>query len=301
MSSRAKKRHSIARMFSVYLILALLLISGVAFLGSYAVSFNKSRAELQAKVDDEFRDLEEILKRPMWNFNDREVQIIGSLYLKHEYVDALTIKNNDGDIIFSGGGAIKPSLFSHESVIQYRGLAVGYLNYSVSGDFLDEIRSSYIWSYFLNIVSVMLATFFIVGVFLRSVLKKSFRNFINCVDEFSRGDENAFDKEVSYLEFEPLVAALSKMAHERSQADVLRLEAVELQEKIVTASPFGIAVYDSAGQCITTNESFATIIGAKNKYCNKIITKLNHGRKVVYMPMPSRQWKCKLRSILKRK
>ena len=265
MNSRAQKRYSISRVFSVYLIMALLLISGITFLGSYAFSFNKSRAELQTKVDDEFRDLKDILKRPMWNFNDREVQIIGSLYLKHEYVDALTIKNNDGDIIFSGGGAIKPPLFSRESVIHYRGLAVGHLNYAASGDFLDDIRNNYIWSYFLNIVSVMLATLFIVGVFLRLVLKKSFRKFINCVDEFSSGDEKAFDKDISYLEFDPLISALRKMAYERSKADALRRNAVELQDKIVTASPFGIAVYDSTGQCITTNESFANIIGANKE------------------------------------
>ena len=265
MNSRAKKRPSIARMFSVYLILSLLLISGIAFLGSYTFSVNKSRAELQVKVDDKFKDLKEILKRPMWNFNDREVQIIGHLYMKHEYIDALTIKNNDGVIVFSEGGVLKHPLFSRESEINYHDAVVGHIYYSVSGRFLDEIQSTYIWSFFINIVSIMLTTFFIVGFFLRSVLEKAFTSFIDGVDEFSKGDEMAFDKESSYSEFDPLVSALRKMAHERSQADALRQDAVELKEKIVTASPVGIAVYDGTGQCITANESFATIIGASKE------------------------------------
>lgn len=265
MNSGTQKQHSIVRMFSVYLVLGLLIISGIAFFASYAVSINKSRDEFQVKVDEKFRDLKEILKRPMWNFNDREIQIIGSLYLKQEYVDALTIKNNDGVILFSGGDTIKHPLFSRESVINYRGVAVGSVYYSVSGNFLDEMQSTYIWSYFINIVSVILATFFIVGFFLRSVLKKSFRNFINCVDEFSRGNEMAFDKDNSYFEFAPLVRALRNMAHERSEADALRRNAVELKEKIVTASPVGIAVYDGTGQCITANESVATIVGASKE------------------------------------
>ncbi len=52
---------------------------------------------------------------------------------------------------------------------------------------------------------------------------------------------------------------------ERKKAEIALLEASELNEKIISESPIGLAIYDQTGQCIEANTSIAEMINASRE------------------------------------
>ncbi len=58
-----------------------------------------------------------------------------------------------------------------------------------------------------------------------------------------------------------LMASLSDLT-ERIRAQQKAISALELNEKIISESPIGIAIYNSLGQCITANQAMADMVGA---------------------------------------
>ena len=256
------KQSSLVGLFLFYLLIFMLLISAITFLGSYWASIKKSQDELRQRVDKQFGELTELLKSPLWHFNDREVNIIGGLYLENKYASFLVIENGEREVVYREGSLEIDPLFSRKSDIYYRDTVVGHIQYSVSGKYLDDLQKNLLWNYFLSSISIILVTLIVVGMLLRSFLEKSFQGFIAAVNEFSAGNEKAFNESPPYKEFKPLINALRNMARERSHAEAERSEAVELKEKIITASSIGMCVYDDTGQCIAANDSIANIIGA---------------------------------------
>lgn len=259
---KQNNEHSIIRDFSIILMVTLTAVSVAMFIGSQIVSSNKAEVELRVKAQQQLVELKEILKAPIWDFDNKEIEIIGNAYFQNEFTGSMTIKGIDGEILFAKEKPVEQSLFLLESTIDYHDQAIGRVSFSASGDYLKQLERDFLWSYFVTIMVMLLTTLLIAGLFLRVLLGRSLQNFIEHVEGFSKGDEKAFEKGKSYIEFNPLVTALKNMDIGQKRAEEMTLELAELHERIINESPIGLAIYDNTGQCIAGNTSVAEMIGA---------------------------------------
>ncbi|MDH5646870.1 MAG: ATP-binding protein [Candidatus Heimdallarchaeota archaeon] len=256
------KQPSIIRVFSIYIAISLFIVSAISYYISYKIALTNAHFELQQETKQQFNEIMEVIKIPLWNFDSREIQIIGNTFFASDLVDSLRIENSNHEIVFNSNKNPSSGLSFFKSKIEYYDTVVGHIYYTVSQKRLDALKSRFLWTYFVNTVLIVFGVLFVVGFFLRSVLINAFKGFSKSVNKFSAGEEGIFREKVTYSEFSPLIYALHKMAADRIQAETSTVEAVKLRENILAASPIGIAVYDKHGQCISANESFCRIIGA---------------------------------------
>lgn len=265
-SNIENKQHSLIKILSMYLVVSLITISAITYLINYNIALDKANKELRDKANQNFSELKEVIKTPLWNLDNREIQIIGKTYLANNFASSIKIENSNKQIVFNGNNHLQPGLFTLKSTIQFHDTIVGYVQYAVSKNSLEAIKRNFIWSYLVNILSIMIGTLFVAGFFLRSVITSSFKNFGKAVTNFTTSKETKFEIKSSYSEFMPLIAALQQMSLARTEAEAATSDAVQLTENILAASPIGIAVYDAHGQCVSANDSFCNIIGITKEH-----------------------------------
>lgn len=261
LESRTHPQRSIIRNFSVTLAVALLVVAGIVLWLGYLSSSNSAVKELSSRADEQLSELQEILTGPLWNYNDRELRIIGEAYRQNESIAALTIYDAHGEILYHSGETKEMPLFSRSGQITYRGQDIGSVRFSVSGGYLEKLRLDFLWSHFTTVAMMLLATLLLAGASLHFLLKKSFANFTALVEDFSRGNEKAFAKGAAYEEFSPLVRVLQGM----TATVALHNDALKETEARLNAffneSPVGMVLYDAEGRHLKINETLTRTSG----------------------------------------
>ncbi|MDH5785602.1 MAG: response regulator [Chromatiales bacterium] len=254
-------RRSLVRTFSLVLSISLLFVSAVAYLFSYNFALHQANKELQHKASDYFDEIKTVLKKPLWNFDTHAVEIIAEAHLSNMHLNTLVIQDSNGEIIYSHTRNEDPSALTLSSQIIYQDTPVGYIQYSISTLYLQELRQGLLWSYLVNIIAIMFAIMLVSGIFIRKILLTTFNGFSQDVRDFARGNGLALERRDLYSEFNSLVDALYKLADDKTQANTSKQEAITLRERIIESSPVGIAVYDECGNCITVNDALCRTLG----------------------------------------
>lgn len=257
-----KYKHSIIREFSAVLLLVMVVALAMVFFVSHAISVNKTKSDIQNEAIYFLSELKEVLKHPLWSFNNKGLSISADAYFRNELVAALTIKNSEGETLFAREKPIKYSSYSLQDNIEYQGQTIGQIHLIVSSDYRENLEDNLMWSHIKASALMLLTTLVIAGLFLRFLLQNTFRRFTDTVVDYAGGNEKAFINNATHVEFSPLVELLQSLNIKTKRAEMEMKESLELRAKILNESPIGMSIYDSTGQCIEANNSIGEIIGA---------------------------------------
>ena len=262
MPERHKRaRRSIIRNFSATLAVSLLLVAGGLMIVGYVLSTKNAKTELSAKADEQLTELQEVLKTPLWNYSDREVKIIGDAYVQNQSVAALTILDAHGVALYHHESERGHVLFVREGSVTYQGQIIGTVRFSVSGGYLETLRQNLLWSYFTTVVLFLVVSLALAGMSLRFLLKRSFGNFIDLVEDYANGDETAFTKGAAYIEFAPLVDVLKNMSATVFAHNTAVKQSEARLNAFFNGSPIGMVIYDAEGRHIKINETLTRTSG----------------------------------------
>lgn len=255
------KQRSIIRNFSFTLAAAMLAVAVIVFLGGYVAASTNAVSELRSKANEQLAQLQEILKTPLWNYSAREVKIIGDAYMQNAFVSSLLIQDSHGENLYFNEKADSGFLFTLNSPITFHNEVIGSVQFSVSDTYLNALKQNFLWSYVAAIAVVLVITLLLAGLSLRLFLQQSLINFINLVKDYSQGNDAAFDGDVAYVEFKPLISVLKKM----SESIAASSEAMKTSDARLTAffneSPIGMVIYDADGRHLKVNETLTKVSG----------------------------------------
>lgn len=230
---RRQHNNSIVRNFVISLTITLILIAGIAISASLVLSSNKANEEVSSKTEEYLTALVEVLKTPLWNFDDKGVELIGAAYAQNDFIGSLTIENADGQVLFSLEKPVEQSQITRQSEIVFHGKIIGRVKFSASSIYQQNFARQFLWSFLTTASIMILSTLLLTFLAFRLFFKSPFHWLEQLVEAYSKGNDKVFEKGSHYIEFQPFVDLLNKMATTiRSQIQHLREANDHLESRV---------------------------------------------------------------------
>jgi PAS domain S-box-containing protein len=276
-------RRSISRNLSLSLLFILILVEGILLAFVYRMESNSMLRQIQVRADDYITNLGQVLAVPIWNFDDEQIEKIGSGFAKYDLVNEISIYDDSGKQLFHAGRQPETEKSIQRSVpIVYDGQIIGRAKLSVS---LKSYTRGLFW--LRNVLVLVLAGSFAVilivtGVLLRVLMRKPLGILEQRMDRIARGDFDDTTGTIDYRELAGIARRFGQMAvqiqaRERALQKVNR----ELEEEIAERKRIEAALRRSEeryrhffqedlsgayiskpdGRLITCNPVFAGIFG----------------------------------------
>ncbi len=259
---RNRLRHySISRNLTIGLFLAFGCVAGVTLYASLRFSSHQARVALQKKTDEYITSLADILAVPLWHFNEKVIEAIGQSYVQNDFIVAIRIESVVGDWDFRKDDPKSQTAFLRTGTICYQGETLGEVTIFPTTRYYAILNRRFFWSYTVTLVLMIVILSLVSGGLFRQLLQKPFMQFIDLVNAYVSGDQSAFSRHGTYIELEPLVAALKQMGDTIS-AQMRSLQRAEQKYRgIFDNTVAGIFQITPEGKFISANPALAGILG----------------------------------------
>ncbi len=256
------RQHSIFGNLTLGLFIVFGLVASVTLYASLRFSSRQATLELQKKADEYITSLVDILAVPLWHFNEQVIEAIGMSYVHNDAIVALQITSGVGDWNFSSDPrADQTAAFSKTGAIVYNGEELGSVTISMTSQYYHALNRRFFWSYTITLLLMLVILSLLSRGLLRQLLRKPFMQFIDLVNAYASGDNEAFSRHVSYVELQPLIAVLKQMG-ETISAQMRSLQQAEQKYRgIFDNAAVGIFQATLDGRFISANQAFARILG----------------------------------------
>jgi PAS domain S-box-containing protein len=259
--AHGSRRSSIVKKFALTLVIIVTVLAGVVFCVSLLIAAHNADRELNAKADEYAASLTDVLRTPLWNFNERAIQIIGDSYARNEIISLFRVEGSDGEILFDWKNPNESSEVLRKKDLSYGDEFIGRIQVGFSPTYHKKATEDFLWSYLVTILMLLIAVLFTTGVLLRLFIKKPILYFISLVENYAGGDPRAFEKNSLYVEFDPLITILKKMgATIASQMEELR-ESESRFRGVFESRMIGILFWNAEGEVTEANDTFLEMVG----------------------------------------
>lgn len=227
---------SIALNLTISLFLLVIVVEGTIFSILYSQQEQHMTKDIQDTAEAYADYLKEILVVPMWDYDDEQIEKIGTGIAKNNLVHKLLISNSSGEILFKYQGAFDTeSLIEKSIIISRKGKIIGTAEIYFT---LDPYKKHYIWIRNLilsvlisSVVFILIATTILLRYFLRNPIKVLQRG----LDRVSQGDYNYEFENVHYKELSGIAKRIKEMADIiQKREDTLREINKRLKKEIAT-------------------------------------------------------------------
>jgi transcriptional regulator with PAS, ATPase and Fis domain len=226
------KYHSISRNLTLGLFIAFGLVTSLTLYASLRFSSHQAAIELETKAEEYITSLVDILAVPLWHFNEQVIEAIGKSYAQNDLIAGLRINGEVGNWDFTVEKPDQKIMVSRTGTITYQGDYLGTVTISMSSRYYSLFNRRFFWSYAVTLLLMIVILSLLSGGLLRQLLKKPFMQFVDLVNAYASGDQEAFSQHITYIELQPLIAVLKQMGEKISaRTDELQQEITERKRK----------------------------------------------------------------------
>lgn len=166
---------------------------------------------MDVKSREYLNAMSETLALAIWDIDKPKIQAICNAYSKNEFISEIQVVRPDGYSYFH---FVKPdtrtSLQKTARIIS-RGEEIGTLILGLTTDYYNVLNRRFFWFYTSSLILMILVLPFIIKFLLGKFLRTPFSEFSDMVESYTLGDENAFRKQSSYVEFDPFTKTIKEM------------------------------------------------------------------------------------------
>jgi PAS domain S-box-containing protein len=228
------KKRSLSFELAVGLILIIVIVESAILGYIYSRQSRLLLRELNNRADDHAANISEVLAIPIWDFDDEQIEKIGSGYVSKEIIEGVRIHDQKGQVLFKSKSNSDPEGQIERAVdITYKGQIIGTARLLFSmGSYQMELlwlRNAILYALSASLVVILVATGFLMRIFMRKPLK-ILQTGINRVEkgEFEYGFE-----EIHHDELSGIAQQFSSMAREiHSREKSLHIVNKELKQEI---------------------------------------------------------------------
>jgi PAS domain S-box-containing protein len=258
---RNSSRRSISKDLTIGLILVVMLVSTIGLMTAYLISSSKAEAELKAKADEYILFLKNTLILPIWNYDFDTIDAVCRTYLQNDLITGIYVADHRGQIeVDLAKEEIEPSTV-RSATLRHHDIPIATVKLSLAPGYLTKFSRQLFWSFALTILINLAILLIMTGFMLRMALKRPLDRLNLIVDEYAEGRQPALNREMHHDEFRPLVNTLDAMGRKiEGQVSAIR-KAERKYRGIFENAVEGIFQSTPAGQILSANPAFATILG----------------------------------------
>jgi PAS domain S-box-containing protein len=254
---RLSAHRSISRRLSLWLVITLLVVTGVSLGVNFIISTRKANAELEQKADEYVLALTDTLRRPLWTYNEEMIKAIGDSFTHNEFVARLVIEGKGGSVFFKKDMSDERLVISKSKDIVYGDDILGRVDIGLASGYYNAVSQQLFLSSSIAFVITIAALLIISGVLLRQLLNKPMSQFIDMVESYAAGHSDAFKKGIPYTEFVALVDVLNEMGDKLES----QMRSLELTQYSVDSSSVAIYWIDLDAHITYANDAAVQITG----------------------------------------
>jgi len=226
-------KHSILNTLLASIISSLIMTAVLALSINFLRSQEKAKQELQTSIEEYGDALKEVLSTPLWMYDRETIGVIGKTYLLNQSVIEISIKNKKGDVLFHSKKQKGSPDISGTYDIFYADRLIGVVRISMSLEYYKAIQMRLFRSNSIMILVMISILFVVIIALLQRLIRSPIRCFIRMTDAFAAGNRNAFDEQVTCVEFQPLVHVLQAMGEKIThQMQSIREMNRDLEERV---------------------------------------------------------------------
>ncbi|MBU1168418.1 MAG: response regulator [Proteobacteria bacterium] len=257
----AVKGQSISFWLTTSLILAVTLVSVISIGTNYLDVKHKSQINLMKSLDRNITALADILKVPLWTYDQETIEDIGNLYAGNEDIVTLTIIDSLGKTLFHISKKDNEKQVLRTSQVVFGEKVAGSVQIALSSRKYRESIRQLLWSGIITMVINLSVLILITGFLLRLFLAKPLSMLSEIVNSYASGDYESSRAQLPYIEFQPAVAVIRSMGSKiTGQIEELK-QAEKKFRGIFENAVEGIFQIAPNGSFINANPSLAKILG----------------------------------------
>ncbi len=211
------QQYSMARRFTITLILAVSMVSLVTITAIYFYVVSQHEHELNRLADEDMSYLTGSLEIPIWNVDKTTVRMIGEAVAQNENIASLQIADTYGSIRYTLGPENTRDHLQRSATIIHNGEPIGTIKLSMTGKFFAEKRRDLIFFLFLTTTIVVLLLMVFTGILVRKFIRTPLLSFNTIVASFADGRYDTKMLSQPYTELKPLENVLSLMSKKIKQ------------------------------------------------------------------------------------
>ncbi|MFO7497293.1 MAG: PAS domain S-box protein [Desulfobacterales bacterium] len=252
---------SISRRLTVSLIVTVSIVSIVSVGFIYLNESQKTRQALEQKADDIIAYQIGVLQIPLWDLDQRAIEVIGKSISQNEVVAELVIKDYFGRVVYASK---KQNLFesiTRSARIRYDDNFVGDVFVSLTKQFYEEETRKLLSSFALIVVLILSSLILVSGFLVRTFLKKPLDRLNAIISAYAAGEYDSFEHHQPYIEFKPFSRVLQQMGDKITEQLKELARAEEKYRSIFENAIEGIFQSSPSGQFFNVNPAMAEILG----------------------------------------
>lgn len=203
---------SIAKDLTFGLIGTVLVVSLISVSLSYYFFRKNAQAQLVGKADEIVSSLTQTLAVPLWNFDDKTIESIGTTYSQQEIISFLDIVDSNDTVFFQFNKENTVSSLERTGTIHYQGEDVGSYSIGFSRDQYATFAVAFLRQSLLLIALNLVALLCIIGFFTKGILESRIQQFSDLIEKFQKNKYQFPDGYVPVREFKVFFSVLSNMA-----------------------------------------------------------------------------------------
>ncbi len=275
---------SLSRNLTASLLLLVFLIMAATILFVYIPQYYRLQKVAEDQAEEYASHLSQILALPVWTFDQKNINRIGSVFARNEMVSSIVITGEGGRVLFQlDKERVLPGQARKDKEIRHNGDLIGTVEVTLAVGMLRRgllFHSTITAAAFVLLLLLILAsTGFLVNRFLRRPL----RVLEEGIDRVARGEMPHHTLQaMPYRELTHIAHRFTEMAEKvKSREEDLQRINRELEEeivvrgnaekaferererffKVVEGSPFGMVMVDRKGAFVYMNPGFRTLFG----------------------------------------
>jgi signal transduction histidine kinase len=262
-SGETNKKKSISRHLSTSLVLCIAVICFIFITATYFKKKNDANEILLKKAREYQKLITSSLMVPLWDIDRESIQEIGTSYMQHNLICRLLVVDQMNRVIFSDQKNKLNDAIQFDWKVFYNQEKIGRVEMDITSEFFTQKnRELFVSSTLTMLVAIMMISL-TTGFFLKTVLKKPFKELNDIVTSYSNGRYDQHKTQTSYIEFDQFVKVLNQMAQK-----IIR-QNEELEQRVIERTK----ELDEANQDL---KRLAILAEEANKAKSEFLTNVSH-------------------------
>ena len=278
------KQRSLSLELAISLVVLVFLFEGLFFFFLYDRQAKFLYRELEKKADEYAINLSEILRVPLWDFDEEQIRMIGDGFARNKQVAGFKVLTADGGLLYH----MPPSQEQKHHIarnieVLHKGQVIGRAQLQLS---LETFQQELTW--YRNAILMLLAVSLVViiimtGFILRVLMRSPLSILQQGIDRVAQGDYDYRFDEIRHTELAGIAHRFSEMAQEiKTRERILQREVSEkkrAEQKIrdseartrglLDALPDMMFQFDQDGRFVEFRGDLENLIAEPGQFINR--------------------------------